>query len=489
MIERSKLSKYIGALSKAKVLVVGDVMLDRFVYGTVSRISPEAPIPVLRTVETKSVLGGAGNVVRNLIALGSYVSFVSVIGDDPEGTEIRDLLSSYNRLYTNLIVERRRETTLKTRFIAERQQVLRVDSETTQFIELESQDRISQAIRDLINSCDVVLVSDYGKGLLCPEVLSDVIAIGRKNNKPVLVDPKGTDYSRYYGATMLTPNLKELKEATHMPVDNDEAIVTAAKHLITIYNLDALLATRSKDGMSLIKSSGGITHLKAEAKEVFDVTGAGDTVIAVMSTAYGAGASLSEAAELANIAAGIVIGKVGTAVVYPDDLVKAIHYQELSSAEAKVLDVETAIDRIEVWRRKEYRIGFTNGVFDLLHPGHLILLKQAAKTCDRLIVGLNGDISVRRLKGDDPIQSETARSAILASLEVVAMVVIFQDDTPIRLLDALRPDVLIKGANYKLEEVVGADIVRSYGGEIILADIEDVYSTNSTIARLTNGTL
>lgn len=487
-VKKTKLVSLVEQLNKARILVVGDVMLDRFVYGEILRISPEAPVPVLRAGETKPVLGGAGNVVRNLLSLGSYVSFISVIGDDPEGIEIRDLLSNYNRLHTSLIVERKRKTTLKTRFIAERQQVLRVDSETTQFIEREAQNRISQAVRDLINSCNVILISDYGKGLLCPEILSDVISTVRRNNKPLFIDPKSADYTRYHGATMLTPNLKELKEATRMPVAGDEEIVIAAKDLIDSCELDAILVTRGKEGMTLVQSSGKATHLKAEAREVFDVTGAGDTVIAVMSAAYGAGASLTEAAELANIAAGIVVGKIGTAVVYPNDLIKAIHYQELSSAEAKVLDIDTAIDRVEIWRRKGYKVGFTNGIFDLLHPGHISLLSQAAKACDRLIVGLNGDMSVRSLNGEGPVQHESARSAILASLEVVDAVIIFQDETPLRLLDTLRPDVLIKGANYKPEEVVGADLVKSYGGKVLLADIMDIYTTNSTIAKITNGT-
>jgi D-beta-D-heptose 7-phosphate kinase/D-beta-D-heptose 1-phosphate adenosyltransferase len=241
--------------------------------------------------------------------------------------------------------------------------------------------------------------------------------------------------------------------------------------------------------MTLVRASGEVTHLKAEAKEVFDVSGAGDTVIAVLAAASAAGAKLEEAAAIANVAAGIVVSKVGTAVVYPREIIQAMHHQELSSAESKVMDLSSAAETVEIWHRKGYRVGFTNGVFDLLHPGHLSLLSQAAKACDRLIVGLNGDISVKCLKGEEPMQAEGARSAILASLEDVDMVVIFQEETPLHVLDVLRPDVLIKGGNYRIEEVVGADIVRSYGGEVVLAHVADIYRINSQIARMTNGTL
>jgi D-beta-D-heptose 7-phosphate kinase/D-beta-D-heptose 1-phosphate adenosyltransferase len=240
--------------------------------------------------------------------------------------------------------------------------------------------------------------------------------------------------------------------------------------------------------MSVVEKSGEVVHLKAEALEVFDVSGAGDTVIAVLAAAVGVGVSLQEAAQLANAAAGIVVGKVGTAVVHPQELIQALHHQELSSAEAKVLSLDSALETVRRWRRQGYRVGFTNGVFDLLHHGHLSLLSQASQICDRLIVGVNGDLSVRRLKDEEPLQNETTRSAILASLELVDMVIIFHEDTPIRLLEALQPDVLIKGGNYRIEEVVGADLVRHYGGEVVLAEVADIYSTNSIIAHMTKGT-
>jgi D-beta-D-heptose 7-phosphate kinase/D-beta-D-heptose 1-phosphate adenosyltransferase len=489
MPERFKLSHWIDKLHESRILVVGDMILDRFVFGDISRISPEAPVGVLRAGETKSALGGAGNVVRNLLSLGSYVYFVSVVGDDPEAQEIRDMLSQHNNIKPRLIVERQRKTSIKTRFIASRQQILRVDSETTHWIENHSCEKALQSVQEFIDHCDVVVISDYGKGFLCPHVLSSIIETAKNNGKALLVDPKGKDFTLYRGASMLTPNLKELSEAANLPVDNDDAVVTAARKLIGTCALDALLATRSHEGMSLVLATGDVTHLKAEAREVFDVSGAGDTVVAVMAAAHGVGAPLVEAAELANIAAGIVVGKVGTAVVHQQDLTRAVRRQMLSSAEAKVLDHSVAADRVEIWRRKGCKIGFTNGVFDLLHPGHLSLLAQAKKACDRLIIGLNGDISVRSIKGTDPIQTESARSAILASLEFVDIVLIYQEDTPVRLLNVLRPDVLIKGANYTHEEVVGAEVVKGYGGEILLVNIASDHKPNSTIERITNGTL
>jgi D-beta-D-heptose 7-phosphate kinase/D-beta-D-heptose 1-phosphate adenosyltransferase len=487
MKDKLTLINWIEKFSEARVLTIGDVMLDRFVYGQISRISPEAPVPVLWSERTELTLGGAGNVVRNLCAIGSRVSFVSVVGADSYGHLIQNMLLSLG-IRLSLVVEQSRGTTVKTRFIAGQQQVLRVDEETTHWIEETTRKQVLQHIRDVIDGCDIVLLSDYRKGLLCQEIIQSTIEFAKGSGKDVLVDPKGLDFTRYQGANVLTPNVRELHEATLLPVDSDDAVVKASRTLIHTCHVEAILATRGPEGMSLIEATGDVTHLPAEIREVFDVSGAGDTVIAVLAAAVSAGAPLPEAAELANVAAGIVVGKVGTAVVYPRELIQVLRYRELSSAEAKVLPLESAHELVGLWRLKGYRIGFTNGVFDLLHHGHLSLLSQASQVCDRLIVGLNGDLSVRRLTGEDPLQNETTRGAILASLELVNMVIIFQEDTPMRLLEALRPDVLIKGGNYRIEEVIGGDLVRHYGGEVVLADVDDIYTTNSTIAHMTKGT-
>jgi D-beta-D-heptose 7-phosphate kinase/D-beta-D-heptose 1-phosphate adenosyltransferase len=486
--QRAYLSVLVQRLAGVRVLVVGDIMLDRFIYGGISRISPEAPVPVLRCERTECTLGGAGNVVRNLIAVGARPSFAGVVGEDTEGETIRKMLAELSGAHVVLAVEHHRKTTVKTRFIANRQQVLRVDSESCHLLEEPSIRQVTEFLHGEMEQCHSVILSDYDKGFLCPPMVEAIINQARHLEKPVIVDPKGTDFTRYQGATILTPNLKELVEASHIPVDGDSTVVEAARGLISSCHVQAIVATRGHEGMSVVEKSGEALHLKAEALEVFDVSGAGDTVIAVLASAVGAGISLPKAAELANVAAGIVVGKVGTAVVYPQELIQALHHQELSSAESKVLPLESAIETVERWRRQGYRVGFTNGVFDLLHHGHLRLLSQASQMCDRLIVGLNGDLSVSRLKGDDPLQNETTRSAILASLELVDIVVIFHEDTPMRLLEALRPDVLLKGANYTIEEVVGGDLVRHYGGEVVLADVADIYTTNSAIAHMTKGT-
>lgn len=486
--ERAALSALVQRLTGVRVLVVGDIMLDRFVYGKISRISPEAPVPILRAERTEFTLGGAGNVVRNLSAIGVHAGFAGVAGDDTEGEILRNMLVELSSGRFLLAGESRRQTTVKTRFIADRQQVLRVDSESSRVLEAESLRQVSEFIEQEMAQCQTVILSDYGKGFLSPPVIQEIIAQATRLGKPVIVDPKGIDFTRYQSATIVTPNLKELAAAAQMPVDSDAAVVEAARQLIWSCDVQTVVATRGPGGMSVVKKSGEVAHLKSEALEVFDVSGAGDTVVAVLAAAVGAGAPLIEAAELANVAAGIVVGKVGTAVVHPRDLIQALHHQALSSAEAKVLPLETAIETVGLWHRKGHRIGFTNGVFDLLHHGHLSLLSQASQTCDRLIVGLNGDLSVKTLKGEDPLQNEVTRSAILASLEPVDMVVIFQEETPLHLLATLRPDVLIKGANYHLDEVVGHDLMKSYGGEVVLVDIADIYSTNATIARVTRGT-
>jgi D-beta-D-heptose 7-phosphate kinase / D-beta-D-heptose 1-phosphate adenosyltransferase len=485
--QRSRLSVLVQRLAGVRVLVVGDIMLDRFIYGGISRISPEAPVPVLRSERTEFTLGGAGNVVRNLIALGARPSFAGVVGEDAEGETVRKMLTELSGAHFVLAGEQQRRTTVKTRFIADRQQVLRVDSESCHLLEKTSICQVTEFLHREMEECQSVILSDYCKGFLCPPIIEAIISQARHLEKPVIVDPKGTDFTRYRGATIVTPNLKELADASHIPVNGDSAIVEAARGLISSCHLRAVVATRGHEGMSVVEKTGEAIHLKAEALEVFDVSGAGDTVIAVLAATVGVGVSLSEAAELANVAAGIVVGKVGTAVVHSQELIQALHHQELSSAEAKVLPLESALESVGRWRRQGYRVGFTNGVFDLLHHGHLSLLSQASHICDRLIVGLNSDLSVRRLTGEEPLQNETTRSAILASLELVDMVVIFDEDTPMRLLEALQPDMLIKGANYRIEEVVGGDFVRHYGGEVVLADVADIYATNSTIARMTKG--
>ncbi len=485
MTDRSALLGLIEAIAGTRVLCVGDVMLDRFVYGTVERISPEAPIPVLRIEGESAMLGGAGNVVRNLVALGAEVRFVAAVGDDVAGREVGGLLDRHDAIEATLVLEAERRTSIKTRFLAGAQQLMRADSETVDAVGSPVRTRILDAVGKAVEDCSVVMLSDYGKGVLCAEVIDGVVAIARDGGKPVIVDPKGTNYARYCGADVITPNLRELSEATRMPVRDEEEIASAAQSLIEACGFSAVLVTRSREGMTLVTADGEPVHLETEARDVFDVSGAGDTVAATLAAAIGVGAPLGDAAALSNVAAGIVVGKVGTAVAYAEDVTSALRHQDLSHAEAKVLALQPALDRVAKWRRQELRVGFTNGCFDFLHPGHVSLLAQAREACDRLVVGLNSDSSVKRLKGPDrPVQSEAARATVLASLATVDMVVVFSEETPIDLIEAIRPEVLVKGADYALDQVVGAEFVQKHGGTVLLADLAPGHSTSATIARI-----
>ncbi|MQX38554.1 D-glycero-beta-D-manno-heptose-7-phosphate kinase [Roseospira navarrensis] len=480
------LSDWVDRLATARVLCVGDVMLDRFIQGDVDRVSPEAPIPVLRIRHESAMLGGAGNVTRNLVGLGTGVAFLSVAGDDPAGGEVVDRLDALAGVETHLVREPGRPTTLKTRFLAGGQQLLRADAETTAAISDASAARLLEAARAALPRCGAVILSDYGKGVLTGAVTRALLDLAAEAGVPVVVDPKGADYARYRGAAVVTPNRKELSEATAgRATDTDATVEDAARALIDTAGVSAVLATRSQDGMTLVPSGTAAEHLPTEAREVFDVSGAGDTVVATLAAALAAGAPLGMGARLANVAAGQVVGKVGTAAIAAGDLVAALHHQDLARSEDKIARLEALTETVERWRRIGLRVGFTNGCFDLLHPGHVSLLAQARTACDRLIVGLNSDASVRRLKGPTrPVQGEMARATVLASLADVDRVVIFGEDTPRHLIQTLRPDVLVKGADYTVETVVGAEIVQAYGGRVLLARLEDGHSTTATLERV-----
>ncbi|PTC01042.1 bifunctional heptose 7-phosphate kinase/heptose 1-phosphate adenyltransferase [Thalassospira xiamenensis] len=488
MTDLSHLAQLVEQLPNAKVLCIGDVMLDRFVYGSVTRISPEAPIPIIRVERESAMLGGAGNVARNATALGASVRFLSLVGDDLPGREVMEYVANDKGVEPYIQIERNRPTTIKTRYIAGGQQLLRSDNETTATLAAPTISNLSALAAQLAPDVSAIILSDYGKGVLHGDVVAATIAAARKAGKPVIVDPKGTDYSIYRGATVVTPNRAEAQAATGIDIQSDEDAIAAATKIITECGIENVLLTRSQDGMTLVTSKGEATHLPTEAREVFDVSGAGDTVVACLASAIAGGASLSDAARIANVAAGIVVGKIGTAVVYPDELISVLHHHDLMIGEAKLMPLDRMVDRVERWRRKGYKVGFTNGCFDLLHPGHLSLLQQARSNCDRLIVGLNSDASVKRLKGEArPVQSEAARAAVLGSLETVSGVVIFGEDTPITVIEALKPDILVKGADYTIDKVVGANIVQGYGGKVVLANLADGFSTTSTIARINQG--
>src|SRR5579883_695090 len=474
----------IDRLKGARILCAGDLMLDHYVYGQVERVSPEAPIPVLRVERETRTLGGAGNVLRNLAALGASGSLVSVVGDAATKNEVNRLVAALGETESHLLVEKGRQSTVKTRYIAANQQMLRADRETVAPLGAYVRADLVRLVEQALPSHAVLVLSDYAKGVLGDGVAPALIAAARRAGKPVIVDPKGTDYAPYRGASLLKPNRRELALATRLPVGSEAEIIAAAQSLIAACEFGAVLVSLSQEGMILVEAEGGVHKLAAAAREVYDVSGAGDTAIAALAAALACGMSRLEAAHLANVAAGVVVGKIGTAVAHAGEIAEVLAHGADALA-GKVQPLAGALEQVERWRHRGLKIGFTNGCFDLLHPGHVSLLEQSRETCDRLVVGLNSDASVRRLKGEGrPVQGEAARAAVLASLASVDLVVVFPEDTPAALIAALRPDVLVKGADYRIEEVVGADLVRSWGGKVILAALAPGHSTTATIRKI-----
>ncbi|MGA7260021.1 MAG: D-glycero-beta-D-manno-heptose-7-phosphate kinase [Stellaceae bacterium] len=484
MADNSELLPYINRLKTARVLCIGDVMLDHYVYGQVERVSPEAPIPVLWIERETKTLGGAGNVLRNLRALGAAASFISVVGNDEAGREIGRLIEAQDGAEAHVLVQPQRTTTVKTRYIAGNQQLLRADRESAIPLDPYIREDMLRLARELVADHSVVVIADYAKGVLTEGVALEIIRAAREAGARVIVDPKGGDPIRYRGADLVKPNRRELAHATGMPVATDDEIVAASRSLIERCGFNAVLTSLGAEGSVLISADGAVDIQRAEVREVFDVSGAGDTVVATVAAALAVGVGVTDAARLGNVAAGIVVGKIGTAVVYESELTAALNGRDLHAAD-KVVPRSHALDLVARWRRHGLKIGFTNGCFDLLHPGHVALLGQAKAACDRLIVGLNSDASTARLKGPRrPIQSETERAAVLASLAAVDLIVVFEEDTPMELIRDIRPQLLVKGDDYRLDEVVGADFVRHAGGQVLLAEVVPGYSTTATIARL-----
>jgi D-beta-D-heptose 7-phosphate kinase/D-beta-D-heptose 1-phosphate adenosyltransferase len=482
-VTQADLIPLVEKLKNSRVLCVGDLMLDHYIYGRVERISPEAPVPVLHLEREERTLGGAGNVLRNLHALGVETCFISVTGTDPAGRDVARMVAGLGGAEAHVLAERGRITTLKTRYVAGQQQLLRADHERVAPLPADLRADLAKLAKDAAGHHKVVILSDYAKGLLDDGLAAEIIADAKAAGCIVVVDPKGKDYSAYRGADVLKPNRPELAAAAQAPVKTDEEVIRAARSLIAAHGFGAMLVSCGKDGMLLVEGNGATLKLAAEAREVFDVSGAGDTVVAVLAASLGVGASLADAARLANAAAGVVVGKIGTAVVEPTELEAALLNRD-TIEQRKTLPLSLALDQVARWRRSRLKIGFTNGCFDLLHPGHVSLLNQAKAACDRLVVGINSDPSVVRLKGPGrPVQNQDARAAVLSSLAAVDLVVIFDADTPIELIEAIRPDILVKGADYRLDQVVGGDIVQSYGGQVLLADLMPGYSTTATIAR------
>ena len=481
-------AKRLSDLRDARVLCVGDLMLDTYVYGEVERISPEAPAQVLAVKREETVIGGAGNVARNLASLGARCTFVGVTGDDPAGKLLEQSFARETDLIeARLVVDQARPTTRKTRFVSEHHSthLLRADWELARPVASQIEAAIIQHATTALAQAGAVVLSDYSKGVLSPSVVRGVIAAARKRGTPVIVDPKYGDYSVYQGTTLITPNRKELAEATRMPAGSDAELVAAATRLADMVGCEAVLVTLSEHGMMLVERGQAPAHVPAYMVKVLDVSGAGDTVVATMAAFLAAGAGYEEAMRAANAAASVVVGKRGTATVSAQELRGRILPDASLAAEQKIVFDWSELDqRIDAWRREDLRIGFTNGCFDLLHPGHVKLLAEARAACDRLVVGLNSDASVRRLKGDGrPVQNEAARAEVLAALAAVDLVVLFGEDTPLELIRRVRPKVLVKGADYRLDQVVGREVVEGNGGEVILVSLVPGHSTSDIVAR------
>jgi D-beta-D-heptose 7-phosphate kinase / D-beta-D-heptose 1-phosphate adenosyltransferase len=477
-----ELETAIPRLARTNVMIVGDVILDRYVYGEVNRISLEAPIPILSVEREVMMPGGAGTVLRNLTALGAAVAFITVVGDDEAGAELTALVGGHANVEPWLLVQGGRSTTQKTRFLAKGQQLFRSDREQKDAIHPRLGDRMVRIAVDAMAATSVTVLSDYGQGVLAGDVPTQLVAAAKASGRTVIVDPRGADFARYKGADIVMPNRPELSAATRMPVDSESAIVAAAQVLRGKFEFGAIVVTRGNDGMTLVDGDG-VRHFPAEAAEVFDTSGCGDTALSALAAGVAANLPLALAVRLANVAAGVVVGKVGSAVAHSAELLAAVSPER--SASRKVVTMAEAAELAERWRHRGWRVGFTNGCFDLLHPGHLHLLEAGRAGCDRLIVGLNSDASARRLKGPArPAQKQDARAAILASLAPVDLVCVFDEDTPERLVRAIRPDVLITGGDDGVEEAAGAELVREWGGKVTVADMLPGHSTAATLERI-----
>ena len=478
--------KQLLLLAQRTVLCIGDLMLDDFVYGEVSRISPEAATPVLAVTRSELMIGGAGNVARNLASLGVKCLFIGVVGDDATGHALKASLAAEPMIEPHLVVDVTRPTTRKVRFVSEKHSthLLRADWEIGAPVDTATEEAIVGAVHRLLPHADAVVLSDYAKGTLTPKVVRAILDAAAKAKTPVVVDPKGLDYAVYKGATLITPNQKELSEATHRNAVTDAEVAAAAAALRSATGAGAVLVTRSEAGMTLAVE-GATVHVPAYPVKVRDVSGAGDTVVATLAAMLAIKADFEAAMRAANAAAAVVVGKRGTAVVTPAELrARILPAASLAAEEKIVFDRSLLDERLDEWRKQDLRIGFTNGCFDLLHPGHIKVLTGARSACDRLVVGLNSDASVKRLKGDGrPVQSVHARAEILAALEAVDLVVVFDEDTPRKLIEHVRPKVLVKGGDYTREQVVGHDIVEAQGGEVILIEPVPGYSTTATVQR------
>jgi D-beta-D-heptose 7-phosphate kinase/D-beta-D-heptose 1-phosphate adenosyltransferase len=484
-MDLSALQHLLGLAPGRRVACVGDLMLDRFVYGEVSRVSPEAPIPVLKHSRDLVMLGAAGNVARNVAALGGEVALAGVVGADPQGHEALRLVGEERAIEGYLVTDAERPTTLKTRFISGGQQLLRVDVEEERPLAGAVEQRLIRSLHAAAAGAGAILLSDYGKGVATDAVVAACRDAARACGAKLVVDSKARSFARYGAVDLIKPNAAELANATDLPAGSDAEVEIALARALELWEARAILVTRAGKGMSLALRGEPVRHFPTQPREVFDVSGAGDTTLAAVGLALAAEAPLEDAIAFAQLAAGVAVSKVGTATVSPEEMVEAAISAHIAPAEAKVATAQRMAEEVARWRARGLRVGFTNGCFDILHKGHVAYLVQARSWCDRLIVGVNSDGSVRALKGEGrPVNDLESRALVLAGLGSVDLVVPFDEPTPIHLIEAARPDVLVKGSDYAEHEVVGGELVRSWGGEVRLAQIVEGYSTSAAIARM-----
>jgi D-beta-D-heptose 7-phosphate kinase/D-beta-D-heptose 1-phosphate adenosyltransferase len=476
-----------GGFGRLKVLVVGDLMLDRYIFGEVDRISPEAPVPVLRHARRYERAGGAANVAMNLAGLGCQTYLAGFWGDDGEKNELAAILEQ-GGVDTLGVVSGTLPTISKTRIVGRVQQLLRLDIESQEDRPEVENERLRERVIGLVAKMSAVVLSDYAKGALTTELCEAVIRTARAAGVPVFVDPKTPDFSKYSGATTVCPNLKELSLATGVPAHKTDELIAASKDLLTEHDLSFLTVTMSEKGITVVEP-GGSYHSPARAREVFDVSGAGDTVIATLAAGVAGGLTVRTAVELANLAAGIVVAKVGTVPVARHELIAALTQSSRTAAGDKVLDLERVTKRVAEWRASGETIVFTNGCFDLLHVGHITLLEDCRRFGSKLVLGLNTDASVSRLKGPSrPIVGERERAKVMAALAAVDAVVLFDEDTPLELIRALKPNVLVKGGDYSVETVVGHEDVIASGGRVEIVPTVEGFSTTNIIRKMAEGT-
>lgn len=487
------LIKLVQELGQPQVVIVGDVMLDRYVWGDAERISQEAPVILLHADKREERLGGASSVATMLRALGARVALIGVVGSDADALRIRQLLSDLSIDHEGVITDEDRPTTVKERYIGRAQhrhpqQMIRVDYEIRHPVSETIEQRLAQVMIHQVRKADIVLISDYDKGVCTPGLMKAAMSAGRSSKLRILADPiRSSDYTKYHGCSALTPNRMEAGLATGHELQSAEDALQAAEQMLHQFDLEAGIVTLDKDGMALVHRDGTRKIIPTRPRQVYDITGAGDMVLSVLGMALAAGADYEAAIRLANIAGGLEVEKIGVATVTRDEILRDMLRagQAQSRGMEKVVAPEVLGQELESRRRLGMRIAFTNGCFDVLHAGHVLYLQEARAQADLLVVGLNSDVSVRALKGENrPIHSEQARAQVLAGLHAVDYISIFEESTPLSLIQALRPDVLVKGADYQNREVVGADLVKSYGGRVHLAPFKEGFSTTSILQRL-----